>query len=61
MRFYALKVTHPTVLQPIHVPPFVNDDGLSATCMARYLIINKKLQVIYTSETVYPQFSRFNF
>ena len=48
MIFHALKVT--TTLQPIQVPPIVNDDKLSATYMAHYLIFNKKLQVIYTSK-----------
>ena len=38
---YAKSNTN--VFQPTHGPPFVNDDELSATYMARYLILNKKI------------------
>ena len=41
MRFLRIKID-PTVLQPIRVPPFVNDT--SDTYMVRYLIFNKMLQ-----------------
>ena len=60
MIFLCIK-SEPTTLQPIHVPPFVDDDELSATYKTRCLIVNKKLQIIYTSETVYPQFPSCNF
>ena len=56
MKFLCIKC-NPTVFQPINVSPFVNEDRLSATYMARYLIFNKKLQVIYTSETVTHRYS----
>ena len=46
MRFSSIR-SEPSVIKPIPGPSFVNDTGLIATNMTRYLVFNRKLQVIY--------------